>query len=84
MEANHDDWTLCLAKANAFKNSVTASSYATVLKRGKKVVQTKVTNTQANHRFGKKHGNFVIHKFHQKLRTKPSLPNPKQVISRLQ
>ena len=45
MEANHDDWTLWLAKANAFKNSVTASSYAMVLKHGKKVVQTKVTNT---------------------------------------
>ena len=77
MEANHDDWTLWLAKSNAFKNSVTASSYATVLKRGKKVVQTKVTNTPGNHRFGKKHGNFVSHKFQQKTKNKTFIAKPK-------
>ena len=78
MEANHDDWTLWLAKANALKNFVTAFSYATVLKRGKKVVQTKVTNTQANHRFGNKYGNFVIQKFDQKIKDKRFICKPKK------
>ena len=78
MEANHDDWTLWLAKANTFKNFVTASSYATVLKRGKKVVQTKVTNIQVNHRFGNKYGNVVIHKFHQKTKDKSFISKPKK------
>ena len=60
LKANQVQWAFWLAKANAFKHSVSNLSYATILKRGKQVVQSRSKTGHINQKVTKNCHNSMI------------------------
>ena len=84
LKANHVEWAFWLAKANAFKHSVSNLSYATILKRGKQVLQSRSKSGHINHKVTKNCHNFVIQRPDQENKGKWTYKPKKGHITALQ